>query len=71
MCSTDAKASHLAWQGSVPVAAVVSIKTCWVVVLRVPGSIPTPIAVAVVGLWVPIVQVSGLWRGRQLGLRSV
>lgn len=71
MCSTDAKASHLAWQGSVPIAAVVSIKTCWVVILRVPGTIPIPIAVAIVGFWVPIVQVSGLWRRWQLGLWSV
>lgn len=71
VCSTDAKASHLAWQGSVSIAAIVSIKSCWVVVLRVSGSIPVPVAVPVVGFWVSIVQVSGLWRGRKLWLRSV
>lgn len=58
MCSTDAEASHLTWQGSVPISAVVSIKPCWVVVLRVPGSISVP--VAIVGFGVPIVQVRGL-----------
>lgn len=69
--SPDAKASHPAWQGSVSIAAIVSIKSGWVVVLRLSGSIPIPVAVAAVGFWVPIVQVSGLRRGWKLRLRSV
>lgn len=71
MCGADAKASHLAWQRSVSIAAIVSIKSCRVVVLGVPGSIPVPIAVAVVGFGVPVIQVSGLRSLWGLGFRSV
>lgn len=75
MCGTDAEAAHLVWQGSVSIAVIVSIKTCWVVVLSMPGSIPVPVAVAVVGFGVSVIQVSqlrGLWglRGLQ-GLRGL
>lgn len=71
MCGADAEASHLAWQRSVSIAAIVSIKSCRVVVLSVPGSIPVPIAVAVVGFGVSVIQVSGLRSLWGLGLRSV
>lgn len=71
MCGADAKASHLAWQTFVSIVAVVSIKSCWVVVLSVPSSIPTPIAVAVVRFRVSIIEGSGLRSLRGLGFRSV
>lgn len=71
MCGADAKASHLAWQTFFSVVAIVSIKSCWVVVLSVPSSIPTPIAVAVVRLRVSIIEGSGLRNLRGLGFRSV
>lgn len=60
MCGAEAEASHLAWQGSVSIAAVMSVKSCRVVVLSVPGSVPVPIAVAVVWSGVSVIQVSGL-----------
>lgn len=69
MCSADAKASHLAWKRSVAIVSVVSIKSCWVVVLSVPSSIAVTTAVAVVGFGVAVVQLSGLqslW-GRRFG----
>lgn len=78
MCGTDAEAAHLVWQGSVSIAVIVSIKTCWVVVLSMPGSIPVPVAVAVVGFGVSVIQVSrlqglrglwGLWGLRFSGVR--
>lgn len=75
MRGAEAKASHLAWQRSVSIAAIVSIKPCWVVVLSVPGSVPVSMAVAVVGSGVSVIQVSGLgslrglgWLGRLRGL---
>lgn len=60
MCGAEAKASHLAWQRSVSIAAIMGIKSCWVVVLSMPGSIPVSIAVAVVWSRVSVIQVSGL-----------
>lgn len=72
VCSTDAEAAHLVRQGSVSIAAIVSIKPCGVVVLSMPCSIPVPVAVVVVGFGVSVVQVSrlgGLWGLRFRGVR--
>lgn len=73
MCGADAEPPHLAGQRSVPVASILSVEPCRVVVLGVPSSVAVPIAVAVVGFGVSVVQVGGLrsLRGRHLGLRSV
>lgn len=69
MCGAEAKASHLAWQRSVSIAAIVRIKSRWVVVLSVPSSVPVSVAVAVVGSGVSVIQVSGL--GSLRGLEYV
>ncbi len=60
MCGAEAKASHLAWQRSVSIAAILSIKSCRVVVLSVPCSVAVSMAVAVVGSGVSVIQVRGL-----------
>lgn len=67
MCGTQAKASHLAWQRSVSIAAIMSIKSSWVVVLSMPSSVPISMAVAVVGFGVYVIQVRGLESLRRLG----
>lgn len=67
VCGAEIETSHLAWQRSVSVTAVVSIKSWGVVVLSVPSSISVSIAVDVVGSGVSVIQVSGLGgrRGRR------
>lgn len=67
VCGAEAETSHLAWQGSVSVAAVMRVKSRRVVVLSVPGSVPISIAVAVVWSGVSVIQVSGLSGLRRLG----
>lgn len=62
VCGAKAEASHLAWQRPVSIAAVMCIKSCWIVVLSMPGSIPISIAVAIVWSGVSVIQVSGLRR---------
>lgn len=73
--AAEAETSHLARQRSVSVAAVMSVKSSWVVVLSVPGpvpgSVPVSIAVAVVGSGVSIIQVCGLGGLRGLGCMRV
>lgn len=60
MCGTQAESSHLAWQSSFSVAAIVGIKSSWVVVLSVPCSITISIAMPIVWSGVSIIHVSGL-----------
>lgn len=71
VCGAQAETPHLAWQGSVPVAAIMSIKPSWVVVLSMPSSVPMSKAVAVVGSGVSVIQVSGLRSERGQRLRGV
>ena len=60
VCGAEAQASHLAWQRSVSIAAVVSIKSSGVVVLSVPCSSPVSIAVNIVGFGVSVILVNRL-----------
>lgn len=67
VCGAEAEGSHLVWQRPVSIAAIMSVKSCRVVVLSMPSSIPVSIAVAVVWFGVSVIQVSGLWSLRWLG----